>query len=101
MKIYYRISDGGYSKVKLESVNNESCLKNFCKVFEKHLSDIIIIADNVSDKTYSMIQQYTTNVVRTNIGHGAGSFNYALDLALKLSDEDIVYFVEDFDYTFS
>lgn len=96
MKIIYRISDAGYKKVKPEYINNESCLRNFCNIFCDHIQNIYIIADNVSDNTYNMITKYVdpTNIDKVSIGHGAGTFNLALDKALKWDDNEIVYFVE-------
>jgi hypothetical protein len=97
MKIYYRISDIGYNKVKPDYINNESCLKNFCDVFHELIDDIKIIADNVSIETRDMITKYIdpANITYVSIGHGAGTFNLALDEALKGEDSDeIVYFVE-------
>jgi hypothetical protein len=96
MKIIYRISDAGYNKVKPEYVANESCLKNFCNVFFDHIHDIRIIADNCSEDTLSMIAKYidTINIEKVSVGHGAGTFNLALDKALKLEDKEVVYFVE-------
>jgi hypothetical protein len=57
MKIIYRISDAGYSKVKPNYITNENCLKNFCNVFFDHIHDIKIIADNCSDDTLNMIKK--------------------------------------------
>lgn len=96
MKIIYRISDAGYSKVKPAYINNETCLKNFCNVFFDHISDIHIIADNCSESTLSMIAKYIdpVNIEKVFVGHGAGTFNLALDKALKYNDDEIVYFVE-------
>ena len=94
MKIIYRISDTGYNKVKPDYITNENCLKNFYNVFKDH--DIQIIADNCSDSTLLMIQKYIEpiDIKQVSIGHGAGTFNLALDEALKLKDDEIVYFVE-------
>lgn len=94
MKIIYRISDTGYNKVKPDYITNENCLKNFYNVFKDH--DIQIIADNCSDSTLLMIQKYIEpiDIKQVSIGHGAGTFNLALDEALKLEDDEIVYFVE-------
>lgn len=94
MKIIYRISDTGYNKVKPDYINNENCLKNFCNVFKDH--DIQIIADNCSDSTLLIIQKYIEpiDIKQVSIGHGAGTFNLALDEALQGSDDEIVYFVE-------
>ena len=96
MKIIYRISDAGYSKVKPEYVNNELCLKNFCNVFFDQIYNILVIADNCSDDTITMIKKYIdpVNIRKVNVGHGAGTFNLALDMALEYDDETIIYFVE-------
>jgi hypothetical protein len=96
MKIIYRISDAGYNKVKPAYVNNEACLKNFCNVFFDHIYDILVIADNCSDDTINMIKKYIDpiNIRKVSIGHGAGTFNLALDEALKYDDLTTVYFVE-------
>lgn len=96
MKIIYRISDAGYSKVKPEYVSNENCLKNFCNIFFDYIHDINIIADNCSEETLKMIQKYIDpiNIHKTSEGSGAQTFNIALDKALKYDDEEIVYFVE-------
>jgi hypothetical protein len=94
MKIIYRISDAGYNKVKPKYINNENCLKNFVKVFGNQ--DLHIIADNCSEDTLRMISKYIHHSAITiaSIGHGAGTFNLALDMALGYDDKTIVYFVE-------
>lgn len=97
MKIVYRISDAGYSKVKPSYISNEACLKNFCNVFSNNIGDILIIADNTSKDTTSMIEKYIdkAQIQHVSVGHGAGTFNLALDEALKGQDDDeVVYFVE-------
>ena len=96
MKLIYRISDAGYNKVKPAYINNETCLKNFCNVFFNHIHDILIIADNCSDATIDMIKKYIDpiNIIKVSVGHGAGTFNLALDKALLYNDDEIVYFIE-------
>jgi hypothetical protein len=96
MKIIYRISDAGYNKVKPDYINNENCLKNFCDVFFDYIYDINIIADNCSEPTLNMIKKYIDpiNIERVSVGHGAGTFNLALDKALKYDDNEIIYFIE-------
>lgn len=96
MKIIYRISDAGYNKVKPDYINNETCLKNFCNVFFEYIYDIRILADNCSDSTIDMIKRYIDpiNIEKVSVGHGAGTFNLALDKALTYDDNEIVYFVE-------
>jgi hypothetical protein len=96
MKIIYRISDAGYNKIKPEYINNENCLRNFCNVFFDYIHNVIILADNCSDSTIKMIKKYIDpfNIEKVSVGHGAGTFNLALDKALKWDDDEIVYFVE-------
>ena len=96
MKIIYRISDAGYNKVKPDYIDNQKCLQNFCNIFYDHIYDIHIIADNCSESTMDMINRYIdpVNIEKVSVGHGAGTFNLALDKALKWDDDEIVYFVE-------
>jgi hypothetical protein len=96
MKILYRTSDVGYKKVKPDYINNENCLKNFVRVFNKHINDIIVIADNPSDELLDGIKKYIpiNNIIVVKIGHGAGTFNTSLDIALTFDDNEVVYFVE-------
>lgn len=88
MNIIYRISDAGYNKVKPEYINNGNCLKNSINIFNKE--NWLIISDNYSGD----LKQYNKKVQNVTIGHGAGTFNLALDYALLLNDNEIVYFIE-------
>jgi hypothetical protein len=94
MKIIYRISDTGYNKIKPKYINNRNCLWNAVNVFPD--ADWIILADNVSDDTYKMMVWYLdeNKIQKVSIGHGAGTFNLALDKALTFDDDEIVYFLE-------
>ena len=94
MKIIYRISDAGYNKVKPDYIDNEKCLSNAVKVFED--ADWSIIADNISEETNNMIQKYKSrnHINYVSVGHGAGTFNLALDEALTYDNNEIVYFIE-------
>jgi len=94
MKIIYRISDAGYNKVKPNYINNERCLKNAVEVFKD--AEWSIIADNISVETDNMIQNYISKnyITYVSVGHGAGTFNLALDEALKCDDNEIIYFIE-------
>jgi len=94
MKIIYRISDAGYSKVKPDYISNENCLSNFVDAFG--WEDLHIIADNVSEETDAMMLKYVPQacIEYVEVGNGAGTFNLALDLALLYEDDDIVYFLE-------
>ena len=94
MKIIYRISDAGYSKVKPDYITNEACLANAVKVFDD--CEWSIIADNVSKETSDMIEKYKSkdHILYVNKGNGAATFNIALDEALMYDDDEIVYFIE-------
>ncbi len=94
MKIIYRISDAGYSKVKPKYINNRNCLWNAVNIFKD--AEWVIIADNTSEETNKMITQYcpTVEIDQVSVGHGAGTFNLALDKALTFGDDEIVYFCE-------
>lgn len=97
MKIIYRISDTGYNKVKPAYINNSSCFKNAVKVFGSKENQWIIIADNVSEKTIEIIHNFAPQdyeIQQVSVGHGAGTFNLALDRALTFDDSEIVYFLE-------
>ena len=95
MKIIYRISDAGYNKVKPLYINNGNCLKNAVRVFGKE--NFHIIADNVSEETQRIILDcdiQDTQIDYVSVGHGAGTFNLALDLALEQNDNEVIYFLE-------
>ena len=97
MKIYYRLSDTGYKKVKAAYVNNENCLVNFIKNFTNGITDdITILADNICDETHSMLLKHVNknSIIKCKLGSGAQTFNAVLDMALVQKDEDIIYFVE-------
>lgn len=93
MRIIYRISDAGYNKVKPSYIDNEKCLRNAVEVFKD--AEWTIIADNCSPETLSMVEEITDcNIEIVSVGHGAGTFNLALDRALEYKDDEIVYFIE-------
>ena len=94
MKIIYRISDTGYNKVKPNYIGNEKCLANATRIFKD--ADWLVIADNVSEPTENMIRKYVAEdlIKYVSVGHGAGTFNLALDEVLSYNDNEIVYFIE-------
>lgn len=94
MKIIYRISDTGYSKVKPAYINNEACLLNALDMFSTEEHDWLVIADNVSEATTKMLERYVLNIKYVSVGHGAGTFNLALSEALSCNDNEAVYFLE-------
>lgn len=94
LKVYYRISEAGYHKVKPSYINNENCLRNFVSNFK--VEDINILADNISEDTYRMILKYIPKeqIELCNIGNGAGTFHKTLEYACLLPDNFVSYFVE-------
>lgn len=91
MLVIYRISDTGYPKEKPDHINNENCFLNALRTFNK--ASWLVIADNVGEKTKELISK-VNNVKHVSVGHGAGTFNLALDYALSLDEEETVYFLE-------
>lgn len=98
MRIYYRISDGSYKKEREIFITKEKCLTNLVNLLREQ-DTITVVADNVSNQTYELIYQIvpTATIYRTQLGHGALSFNFVLDLAIKDSTQTdtVCYFVED------
>ena len=95
LQVFYRMSDGGYDKIKPPYIGNEACLSNFISHFGQ--KNFHLIADNVNNSTWQQTQELYPLISssRTTFGNGAASFNLALDLALKQTSCDMVYFVED------
>ena len=104
MKVYYRFSfrnmpnhDGTPRSTpdRPEWFDKWCCLENFTNVFKEH--DITLIADGVEDDVWNKLNTLypTLDLQRTSLGSNAGSFLYALDQAVKLDPQTIVYFVED------
>src|SRR2546430_421950 len=65
LKSIYRISDGSYKKERFDFATKEVCLRNFLKVFQPRTEDMLIIADNVGEATWNMVNDLHGNVVRT------------------------------------
>lgn len=105
MIIYYRISDGSYPKIRFQNATKEKCLKNFLNCcFDPTQDKIFLYADNVKDETYNNILLWINNIsniniIRSNAGSSAGSFRLVFEEALKLDDNEIIWFQED-DYIY-
>lgn len=92
LHVYYRISDKGENKERLNIVNNKNCLENFLKEFPAEC--IEIVADNVKDETIKWLESFNFRYIhRTNLGNSS-SFWFAYKLAMNLPKDDSVYFVE-------
>ena len=112
MKILYRLSDGSYPKVRFDNATKDNCLNNFLKHFCEPDDSLYLYLDNVKDETYDKYRKFSFShnglaadrgatpiyIDRTNAGSSAGSFRLVMEEALKLNDDEIVYFCED-DYT--
>ena len=81
MQVIYRISDSGYAKEKPEYINNQNCFTNALQAFKG--ANWWVIADNVSQETKELLHDNVKTVEHVNVGHGAGTFNLALDMALQ------------------
>mgnify|MGYP001455937139 CR=1 FL=1 len=92
LTIFYRLSDKGNPKKRLNGLNNQTALRNFINEFP--VSQIEIIADNVLDETYSWLKTFKFKKIhRTSLGNSA-SFWFAFEQALKIENNQFVYFVE-------
>jgi hypothetical protein len=99
MKVIYRISDGGYNKIKPHYVTKRGIFQHFMKTFQGF--DIYVVADNVSDDTYSFLCYYldASKIFRTSLSN-AGAFMYSVEFAIQnFQDDEKVYFAED-DYVY-
>jgi len=103
MTIIYRISEGGYSKQKIKGVSNFPCLINAWNVFKGYTW--LIIVDGITEQKSLLYDPFVVidtlrreepnvSVQHVTVGHGAGTFNLALDFALTLPDNETVYFLE-------
>ena len=92
MHVIYRISDNGYPKEKPEYINNANCFRNALFVFGK--SKWTVISDNPSEETKLLVKECSGDIKEVKVGHGAGTFNTALDIALGLPEDETVYFLE-------
>lgn len=95
--IYYRICDNGYPKEKPNYITKELCLANAVKEFPISEVEWHVLADNVSEDTFKMIQEYVPSsaITRVSVGFGAGTFRIAYEFALKQENDTLVYFLED------
>lgn len=98
MKVFYRISDNSYKKPKLEGATKKRCLLNFIDQWQNS-KEIIIFADKCNVDTLNYLHYISdTTGIPVNViegGSSAGSWRIVRDEALKLSDDEVVYFVED------
>jgi len=92
MKNFYRISELSNNKQKFPFATKENCLSNFLRHFPKE--ETVIWADNVSDEMFQWLQSIGCELRRTSLGNAAG-FKVILEEALKLRDDEVIYFVED------
>jgi len=92
MRVIYRISETGYPKEKPSYINNKDCFINAYQKLDE--CEFIVIADNITDETKQFLLTFVDEIVEVSVGHGAGTFNIALDLALKMDPNEVVYFLE-------
>lgn len=99
--IYYRISDNGFkNKVKPSYITKYNCLKNALDIFKGENVYFKVYIDSVIPPTEEMIHNLCDNRKNTEIinidTHSNGfSFRVVYEDACKLSDNDLVYFLED------
>lgn len=106
MKIFYRLSDCGNIRVRVEGTSKQKCLESFFKNFKMTRMDhMVLVADAVTDDTYAGVQQwiqgYPVTLRRTQSGSEAASFRLLLDeaVAANMNPSDTAFFLED-DYIY-
>lgn len=92
IKKIYRISDQRGGNTLIDGISKYRCFCNFLDTFGKQ--GLTIIADNIKPETEALLKSHVADVHATALGN-SGSFVYALDMAVRYSDDAIVYFVED------
>jgi hypothetical protein len=97
MKCIYRISDGGYKKIKFGHATKKNCLLNFLQQWP--IEEVLVLADNVNDDTAQWLWEYgeltKLHVRHITGGSSAQSFRIAVETALELPENETVYLVED------
>ena len=93
----YRISDhSNPEKIKPDYASKENCLRTLVREFGS--DDLYVLCDNVSEETFEIVKKYSENVELTNNGN-TGSFLYswkkAYDLTKDMSEDTLVYFIEE------
>ncbi|MFH1985900.1 MAG: glycosyltransferase family 2 protein [Pseudomonadota bacterium] len=88
----YRICDLRDGLTKIARITKRQCFENFIEVFGT--GNLTVVADNCRPDTLDFLRGLVGDIHETALGNSA-SFLYALDLALKRSDTDTVYLVED------
>jgi len=113
--VVYRISSGGYNKLKPTFITKENCLNNFLVRFKEFVADgrdrpyLVVIADACTPELLRFVKSACDTALgvaradgtplyeihETACGNGAGSFNVALNLLTHASADTLVYNVED------
>ncbi len=97
MKVIYRISDNGYVKSKFDRATKERCLLNLLTNWLKE--EVTVLVDKVTPETQQFLEDYRdiagVDVQFIQGGSSAQSFRIAYEKALELSDDEVVYLVED------
>lgn len=97
MKVIYRISDNGYKKLKFEKATKQRCLLNFLTGWP--VEEMIVLADKCIPATRQYLEDYKDftglDVRDIQGGSSAQGFRIAIETALELPDDEVVYLVED------
>lgn len=93
LKVFYRISDKGRPKPKLDIASKFGCFENAIKEFGKE--NFVVIADNCNKETIDYFKQNKIVYEETSLGN-CGSFQYMCKKIFEtLSDDQYIYLLED------
>ena len=104
MHVFYRMSDAGNTRKRVNGANNISCLQNFLQNFRLGPRDsLFILADKLEDRNYEEVMEMLNTcetkwlVIVSQANSEAESFKFLLNQAFltDILDTDYVYFLED------
>jgi hypothetical protein len=93
LQVFYRISDAGNPKNKLEGTDKKFCLENALSVFGK--DNFHIRADNCSNETLDMIASYGIKPIISSLGNAGSWLATAIEAMSAEYNGDLLYFLED------
>ena len=93
LNVFYRLSDKGNPKQKLDNAGKMACLENAVSEFGK--LSMFVILDNCNNDTVNLIKKKGLKYIQTSLGN-SGSFKFMVNhIKDNLDVDDYVYLLED------
>ena len=95
MKVFYRLSnfEASTPKKKISNATKQHCLLNCISEFGS--DSITVFGDSLNEETEEFVKSTDVSYIPVKYSSGAGTFMHAFNEALKLEDDEVVYFLED------